>query len=295
MKNLFAFLTALLICHAAYPAELFGTVDAISGNAFVSDTSGKASNLSMGQKIYEGQTIETASDSEVHVVTEDGGVIALRPGTTFRVDEYKAEGDSADKISMSLLRGAMRSITGWVGKHNTAAYRITTPNATIGIRGTDHETTVIEKADGDEPGTYDTVNEGATSLKTPQGETEVRPGKFAFVPRGRTVAPFLMTRQPNFWARRRLRIEARIERRKEFFRGRMERMREERIERLRVLHRKQRKHVSGQHGNFHKREHEPTAERHELRERRLEQLKQRREARRKEIREESGHRNDPDK
>lgn len=280
MKNLLAFLTALVICHPAYPAELFGTIDAISGKAFVSDRSGKASSISMGQKIYEGQTIETASDSEVHLVTEDGGVIALRPGTTFRIDEYSAEGGPADKIFMSLFKGAMRSITGWVGKHNTFAYRITTPNATIGVRGTDHETTVIEKADGDEPGTYDTVNEGATLLKTPQGETEVRRGKFAFVPKNRVVAPFLMTRQPDFWARRRLRIEAHIEQRKEFFRGRIEHMREQRIKRLRSSREKQ------PHGNVRKQEHGQAAERRlELREHRLGEAKQFRAARRKKIRE----------
>jgi hypothetical protein len=135
LKILLAFLTALMICHIAYPAELFGTVDAISGNASVSDQSGKASGVSAGQKIYEGQTIETASGSEVHLVTEDGGIIALRPSTAFRVDAYKAEGGTADKIFMSLFRGAMRSITGWVGKHDNSAYRITTPNATVGIRG----------------------------------------------------------------------------------------------------------------------------------------------------------------
>ena len=198
MKNLFVFLAALLVCHAAYPAELFGTVDAISGIGFVSDSSGKTASMTTGQKIYEGQTIITASDSEVHLITEDGGVIALRPDTKFRVDEYKAEGDSTDKIFMSLFKGAIRSITGWIGKHDTSAYRITTPTATIGIRGTDHETTVIENGGGDQPGTYDTVNEGSTILKTPQGATEVTPGKFAFAPRDGSAAPYLLTQAAEF-------------------------------------------------------------------------------------------------
>lgn len=229
MKKFLALLAALMLCHATYAAELFGAVDAISGSASVADQTGKSSSLSLGQKIYENQTINTASDGEVHIVTEDGGIIALRPDTVFRVDAYKAEGDASDKIFMSLLKGAMRSITGWIGKHNTSAYLITTPSATIGIRGTDHETTVIEKADGDEPGTYDTVNEGATSLKTPQGETEVTPGKFAFASKGKAAAPVLLAKQPNFWAKRKLKIENRIQKRKEFLRGHMEQRRNKRI------------------------------------------------------------------
>jgi len=280
LKNLFAFLTVLMVCHAAYPAELFGTVDAISGIGFVSDNSGNTSGISKGQKIYEGQTITTASDSEVHLVTEDGGVLALRPDTKFRVDEYKADGDSADKIFMSLFKGAVRSITGWIGKHNTSAYRITTPTATIGVRGTDHETTVIENGGGDEPGTYDTVNEGSTILKTAQGETEVSPGKFAFVPRNGAVAPFLLTKQPKFWARRRLRIEGRIQQRKTYFHHRFEQMREDRIKRVKSIRAKQFQHVGDQHGNERYREHhgQEGVRHNELHERGLERARQHRES-----------------
>lgn len=264
-----------MVCHATYAAELFGTVDAISGSAFVSGQMGKSSSISMSQKIYEGQTINTASDGEVHIITVDRGIIALRPDTVFRVDEYKAEGGSADKIFMSLLKGAMRSITGWIGKHNTSAYLITTPGATIGIRGTDHETTVIDKADGDEPGTYDTVNEGATSLKTPKGETEVTPGKFAFASKDRAVAPVLLAKQPNFWAKRKLKIENRIQQRKEFFHSRMEEMRNKRINRLNAIH--------GARGSQVEKSGQAKEKRNMLRENRLEQTKQRQETKRKKV------------
>lgn len=233
MKTLLAILmTALALSSSAAAAELFGAVDAISGHATVADQGGQPGGLSPGQKVYAGQTITTGPDSEVQLVTQDGGILALRPDTTFRVDEYRADGGSADRIFMSLLRGAVRSITGWIGKHDTSAYRLATPTATIGIRGTDHETTVIDAAGGDEPGTYDAVNEGSTVMKTPQGQADVTPGKFAFVPRNRSAAPSLLARQPQFWATRRLKLESRIPQRKEYFRGRLEQMREQRIQRL---------------------------------------------------------------
>jgi hypothetical protein len=275
LRNLLAFLAALMVCHDIYAAELFGTVDAISGSAFVSGQIEKSSSISMSQKIYQGQTLNTASDGEVHIVTEDGGIIALRPDTVFRVDEYKAEGGSADKIYMSLLKGAMRSITGWIGKHNTSAYLITTPSATLGIRGTDHETTVIDKADGDEPGTYDTVNEGATLLKTPKGETEVRPGKFAFASKDRAVAPVLLAKQPNFWAKRKLKIENRIQQRKEFFHSRMEEMRNKRIKRQNAIH--------GARGSQVEKSGQAKEKRNMLRENRVERTKQRQESKRKKV------------
>lgn len=229
MKSFLAFLIALLASNLALSAELFGSVDAINGSASVSDLLGKSVAVSSGQKIYEGQIIKTAADGEVHIVTEDGGLIALRPNTEFRVDKYKAEGGSDDHILMSLLKGSLRSITGWIGKHNTSAYSVATPGTTIGIRGTDHETTVILKPGADGVGTYDTVIEGGTTLKTAHGSTDVTPGKFAFAPQDKPVAPVVLEKNPEYWSERSLKIEERIKPRKEFLRGHMERMREERI------------------------------------------------------------------
>jgi hypothetical protein len=233
------------------------------------DQSGNSAPIAVGLSIYEGQTINSAQDGEVHLVTEDGGIIAVRPNTVFRVDEYKAEGNDSDKIFMSLLKGTVRSITGWVGKFNNSAYRITTPTATIGIRGTDHETTVIEKGDGDEAGTYDNVNEGSTEIRTPHGVTAVTPGKFAFAPRGRAVAPFFLAQQPRFLARRTLRIESRIQQRKEFFHNRLGPMREERISHPRAIHPL---NPGAQRGGLPEQRHDRVTERRkEFRERRMEQ------------------------
>ncbi len=232
VKKLVAGLVLLLVCTAAGAGEVFGTVDALSGNATVSGEDGSATTVTVGLKIYEKDTLTTGPDTEVHIVTEDGALIALRPGTVFRVDEYKAEGGENDRTFVSLLRGALRSVTGWIGKRNHAAYRVTTPTATIGVRGTDHEITVIDKGDGDEPGTYDTVNEGATVMKTPQGEAEGAPGKSTFAPKGKAVAPAVLARPPHFLAARRLRLEERISQRKEYLRAHHEQMREERIRNL---------------------------------------------------------------
>jgi hypothetical protein len=236
MKKLAIFWMLLLLCFPlGAAAEVFGTVDALSGGASVTGQDGQSSVLSVGMRIYEGDTISSAHDGEVHIVTEDGGFVALRPDTVFRVDQYKADGGDDDKTFMSLLKGAMRSITGWIGKQNNAAYRLTTPTATVGIRGTDHEVAVIDKGDGDEPGTYDTVNEGSTVLKTAQGEVVATPGRFAFAPRGRAVAPYFLAQRPHYFATRTLRLEGRIVQRREYLRGRLQQMREERIRSIQPL------------------------------------------------------------
>ena len=278
MRTLIAFFVGFIICHTTYSAELFGTVDAMYGTASMSDTSGVDGRVYVGQQIFSGQTLNTLEDGEVHVVTVDGGFIALRPNSVFRVDEYRANGDSSDKIFMSLFKGALRSITGWIGKHNTSAYRITTPNATLGIRGTDHETTVIEKADGDEPGTYDTVNEGETVLKTAHGEVGVGPGKFAFAPKNGAVAPHFLEKHPNFLAKRKLKIEERVQQRKDFFRSRMEKMRNARIGRVKEIQGAKRKQSREQQGRAHEQKPSQFEKRSGMRETWLKQNEQRKES-----------------
>jgi hypothetical protein len=199
----------------AQAAELFGVVDAVAGTASFASESGTTA-VTVGDKVYTGQSVVTGADGEVHIVTADSGLIALRPNSSFRIDRYQAKGETTDEIVFSLLKGALRSITGWIAKRNPASYQLNTLTTTIGVRGTDHETTVIETATGDsQPGTYDTVYEGATVMRSAQGSVEAHAGEHAFAPRDATKAPELLARMPAFMEHRTLRLEQRVQQRKD--------------------------------------------------------------------------------
>ena len=75
-----------------------------------------------------------------------------------------------------------RSITGWIGKFNRAAYEIRTPIlVTIGVRGTDHEVTQIPPGDPrGERGEYDKVNEGKAFMRSGNDVVEVPPRRAVF-------------------------------------------------------------------------------------------------------------------
>ncbi len=209
------FLGLMQLVQFAQAAELFGVVDAAAGTAAFANESGTTA-ITAGDKVYVGQSVVTGADGEVHIVTADSGLIALRPNSNFRIDRYQAKGESTDEIAFSLLKGALRSITGWIAKRNPASYRLNTLTATIGVRGTDHETTVIETAtEGLQPGTYDTVYEGATVMRSEQGSVEVHAGEHAFAPHDATKAPILLARMPAFMEHRTLRLEQRVQQRRE--------------------------------------------------------------------------------
>lgn len=85
-------------------------------------------------------TIVTTGDRSRAVLKfEDGQLIVLRSNTSFQINKYQynAERVENSNILFSLLKGGLRAVTGLIGERNKQAFKLSTPNATIGIRGTD--------------------------------------------------------------------------------------------------------------------------------------------------------------
>lgn len=93
--------------------------------------------LTRGDEIRAGETVDTGG-GRAQLRFTDGAMVSLQPQTQFRIDayEFKAQADGSEKGFFSLLKGALRTITGAIGKKDRMAYRLDTAVATIGIRGT---------------------------------------------------------------------------------------------------------------------------------------------------------------
>lgn len=206
-----------------------GRVEESEGDARIYDPAQVMRPAKAGEVVREGDSIVTGADGEVHLAMEDEGQIAVRPNTRMRIAKYKAEGGSSDGSVIALVQGALRSVTGWIGKYNPKGYAIRTPTATIGVRGTDHETRVIPEGSGEgEAGTYDKVNQGATVLSTAQGRTEIRPNQAGFVSFSGKARPRVLAAVPTFFAP--ARFDRRFENLHERVRERVDVRRKERIE-----------------------------------------------------------------
>lgn len=168
-------------------AGVAGRVQFVAGDVRIVDAQGREQPLRKGQEVNEGDTVLSASGASAQLRMIDGGILALRPGTQLKIVGYQFNGkeDGSENASFSLLKGGLRAITGIIGKTNKERYKIDTPSATIGIRGTDHEPVVVLPApDGAlaaaAPGTYDKVNVGATALTTQAGTTLVAANQVGF-------------------------------------------------------------------------------------------------------------------
>ena len=154
----------------------------------------------VGESVNEGDSIVTGADGELHLDMEDGGYLSVRPNTKMRITKYQADGADTDSAIFGVLQGGFRSVTGWIGKLGKDRYQVKTAKATVGIRGTDHETLVLPEGSLDgEPGVYDRVYEGGTYITTEAGRVDVSPNRAGFAGLDRKVRPRMLQEVPKFF------------------------------------------------------------------------------------------------
>lgn len=183
---------------AAVEPNPAGIVVRADGEPRVASAGKAARPLKAGDTVSEGDRISSAN-GEVQVKMQDTGFLVVRPNTQIEIVAYKADGGDDDKGVFKLITGGLRSITGWIGKFNRKDYVVKTATATIGIRGTDHETRYIPEGSPEgEPGTYDRVYAGETVIQTTDGDTTVSANQAGFQP-ARKGRPRLLKDIPGFF------------------------------------------------------------------------------------------------
>ena len=99
---------------------------------------GKLTPLKKGGVVQPGDTIITGVTSNAQVRMSDGAIIAIRPESEFKINEYSYNGkaDGSEKASLSLVKGGVRAVTGVIGRENRDNLKVDGVVATIGVRGT---------------------------------------------------------------------------------------------------------------------------------------------------------------
>ncbi|MDP2826900.1 MAG: hypothetical protein Q8O52_29970 [Sulfuritalea sp.] len=202
---------------AAAPAPAsgtrFATVWRMRGEVSASQSNGSNTRkLREGDPVYVGERVRAASQAEAVLRTEDAGVVAVRPGTEFIAERFAAEDKPTDSLTLRLVTGSLRVISGWIAQTNRSGHNVVTASATIGIRGTDHEPYVLSpelaKETSNPEGTYDKVNRGGTIMKVGDNTLDIGPGRVGFVrapakTKERALLtillPVLLDKVPNFY------------------------------------------------------------------------------------------------
>jgi hypothetical protein len=155
-----------------------GRVEFAIGPATVVGTDGRTRPAARGMELDTGDTVRT-NNGRVQMRMTDGAFISLQPNTEFGIKEYRFEGrtDGSESAFYSLLKGAMRTVTGLIGRVNRNKYLVSTPTATVGIRGTGGVIELLQ--DG---GTLVQGTSGIWFLANPAGTIDIPAGVSGVAP-----------------------------------------------------------------------------------------------------------------
>lgn len=128
---------SLLVSQAALAAPV-GKAKMVIGKVIVQTQGGKSIRLRRGNPISVGDIVITNDRSQAQLTMIDGSNISVRPDSKFQIETFVATGRvEEDKTHYMLIKGGFRSVTGSIGKKNKESFKLKTPVATMGIRGTD--------------------------------------------------------------------------------------------------------------------------------------------------------------
>lgn len=135
-----AWLLALWLALAAAPAAAApwaAEVLFVSGEAsWRASAAQPLAPLRVGERVAAGATLSTGADGHAYLATLDRGFLALRPNTRLRLARYSAHPDTPE-IRLELEYGVARVVTGAAAQARRDRFRLETPIAAIGVRGTD--------------------------------------------------------------------------------------------------------------------------------------------------------------
>lgn len=149
-------------------------VVAFVGEVVAIDAHGQR-RLSEGGSLYPGDTVVTSAGSHAVLSFRDRSRMTLGPDTRLRIDDFVFDDSNAreGRFLVSLLRGTTRALTGLIAQANPRNVQVSTPTATIGVRGTGLDVSCTGACAG-EPATADGAG-GSMQACTWRGAIVVRP------------------------------------------------------------------------------------------------------------------------
>lgn len=128
------FILAALALHMMLSANAFAAEEIGKAVAITVSVSGDGGPLRVSSPIHRDERIRTSSSGTGQFLFHDGTKLAVGPNSSLVLDRSVFVGSSAFKtLSLKATRGTFRWIS---GKSGSAAYKISTPFGTLGIRGT---------------------------------------------------------------------------------------------------------------------------------------------------------------
>ena len=192
----------------AGPPAVVARVVRLEGRLRAEAGDGSERVLVEGGPVYRKDTLTTDPGGYAVLAFRYRSRVTLQGGSRFQVARFAFQDpEKADSVLLKLLHGGLRILSGLTARQGPEAFRIETPTAGCGVRGTGvdlfHQPVLetVQKAGAPQPGTYGHVWDGAVALEARSGGTlRLGANQTGFVP-APTGPPVLLPRLPDFMRR----------------------------------------------------------------------------------------------
>jgi hypothetical protein len=153
-----------------------GVVQSMKGDVRAGPVGQPGTAVTQDQRLTPGTAVVTGADAQVILRFDDGQQIVLNQNTEFRIVDfrYEASAPKFDRAVFDLLKGALRMLSGGIAGRNRQQVALRTPQATIGLRGTDFMVALVNPA-------YISVLEGAVTATNAAGTVALGAGTIGSV------------------------------------------------------------------------------------------------------------------
>ncbi len=183
---------AMLTTMPAAAAEPAGRVEKIRGEAIRAGSDGTQEALQSGSIIYVGDVITTGDESRLRVRFSDTSSLQLSDNAEFVIDElvHQSPGEPGNQ-ALEVAEGVFRFISGAIAAADNQNISLTTPVATIGIRGTNVVFGILTVGmPVGQPHYGFQIWDGAVEISTLAGSVVLdEPGEGTFLPLTEIAAP----------------------------------------------------------------------------------------------------------
>lgn len=126
---------ALCCAGSALAEDFVGSIKNMEGEAYLV-RQGEVVEIHPGDHIYKSDTLRTGQGS-MGALFRDDTAISLGPDTELSITDFLFN-PHEDELSflVNMIQGSAAFVTGQLGHIKPEAFKVTTPQSTIGIRGT---------------------------------------------------------------------------------------------------------------------------------------------------------------
>ncbi|MDO8272574.1 MAG: FecR family protein [Gammaproteobacteria bacterium] len=116
-----------------------GEVSLVLGKAYLEAADNSRELIRAGTRISVSDRVVTEANGHVHIRFDDDALVSVRPDSLLEIEryDYNAASPEQSSIKLNLVEGVTRAISGKGAHAARERFRLNTPIAAIGVRGTD--------------------------------------------------------------------------------------------------------------------------------------------------------------